>query len=133
MWLTSVKATVGVQDFRSLAVLLIKTFMKQNCKTMKTNNFLSALTGFMMLAAGIVATSCSTGDDGEDKMGYLDLPDASSGDFAPNGGASDHQNDNTPAGIVTAGEWNDLDHWAFWSRLMTDSTFSSRGSMASIQ
>ena len=123
MWLTSVKATVGVQDFRSLAVLLIKTFMKQNCKTMKTNNFLSALTGFMMLAAGIVATSCSTGDDGEDKMGYLDLPDASSGDFAPNGGASDHQNDNTPAGIVTAGEWNDLDHWAFWSRLMTDTVY----------
>ena len=27
------------------------------------------------------------------------------------------------AGVLTAGEWNDLEHWAFWSGLMTSKTF----------
>ena len=27
------------------------------------------------------------------------------------------------AGVLTAGEWNDLDHWDFWSGLMTSTTF----------
>ena len=27
------------------------------------------------------------------------------------------------AGVLTAGEWNDLDHWGFWSGLMTSDTF----------
>ena len=27
------------------------------------------------------------------------------------------------AGVLTAGEWNDLDHWDFWSNLMTSNTF----------
>ena len=31
-----------------------------------------------------------------------------------------NRNGNTQAGVVTAGEWCDLNHWAFWSRLMQD-------------
>ena len=27
------------------------------------------------------------------------------------------------AGVLTAGEWNDLDHWDFWSGLMTSNTY----------
>ena len=27
------------------------------------------------------------------------------------------------AGVLTAGEWNDLDHWGFWSGLMTSNEF----------
>ena len=27
------------------------------------------------------------------------------------------------AGVLTAGEWNDLDHWDFWSGLMTSNSF----------
>jgi len=29
------------------------------------------------------------------------------------------------AGVLTAGEWNDLDHWGFWSGLMTSESFGN--------
>jgi hypothetical protein len=29
------------------------------------------------------------------------------------------------AGVLTAGEWNDLDHWAFWSGLMTSEAYEN--------
>lgn len=36
------------------------------------------------------------------------------------------QNGNTQAGVVTAGEWNDLDHWDFWSKLMTGGAYADK-------
>lgn len=32
---------------------------------------------------------------------------------------------NGSAGVVTAGEWNDLNHWNFWGRLISDNSFSN--------
>ncbi len=31
---------------------------------------------------------------------------------------------NTSAGVLTAGEWNDLDHWDFWGKLFNDEDIS---------
>ena len=101
---------------------------------MKTNNYLSVLAGLMMLATGMVISSCATGGDGEEDSemssslaenaasfsGSSDGTgiDGTEGDakLGANGGS---QGGNTQAGIVTAGEWNDLSHWDFWSKLMT--------------
>ena len=37
---------------------------------------------------------------------------------------SGSENGNSSAGVVTAGEWRDLDHWVYWSQLMTGEEFS---------
>lgn len=31
---------------------------------------------------------------------------------------------NNQPGVITAGEWNDLDHWDFWNKIINDTTFS---------
>ena len=36
------------------------------------------------------------------------------------GGSSSNGEGQGEAGVVTAGEWRDLDHWLFWSQLMTE-------------
>ena len=48
------------------------------------------------------------------------------GGAVPGDSGSGEGNGNTSAGIVTAGEWRDLDHWAFWSGLMTGEEFSDK-------
>ena len=100
---------------------------------MKTNKFFSALTSIMLLAVGTVVTSCSTGDDGNYDGYYSlegDISDESYAMSGEKGGASygigGDQSGNTQAGVVTAGEWNDLDHWAFWSALMAGQVFSDK-------
>ena len=42
------------------------------------------------------------------------MPEAPGADSAP-----DEGNGNSMAGVVTAGEWNDLDNWGFWNELMS--------------
>ena len=82
----------------------------------------------LMIVMGVV-TSCSEGDDSGlfpgryDKDGSYELS-GETGDiagFIPGGdtpGEGSEENGNTQAGVVTAGEWCDLTHWAFWSGLM---------------
>lgn len=50
----------------------------------------------------------------EDSKGSTDLSGLTSG-TSNTGNGSQPQ-----AGVITAGEWNDLDHWDFWSELMND-------------
>ena len=80
--------------------------------------------------AGMLIAGCSS-----EALGYRDyaLPgegyyaeDAAVGDVGGGGGGGGESggNGNTSAGIVTAGEWRDLDHWSFWSSLMTGEEFS---------
>ena len=45
---------------------------------------------------------------------------------APGGSSSAGQGGNTQAGVVTAGEWNDLGNWAFWANLMQSEDFSDK-------
>lgn len=81
---------------------------------MKATYFLAALTA-------VIFTSCDAGHFG------TMAPDDSGGDrgdaelMGPSGGDSDDSagNDgNSLAGVVTAGEWNDLENWGFWNSLM---------------
>mgnify|MGYP002623588176 CR=1 FL=1 len=96
---------------------------------MKKNLF-RLFTAMTLLAGAVMTSSCGT--DGYDadvtdseaaKNAYDSAmaTDASEGDIAPGGGK---ENGNSMAGIVTAGEWNDLIHWPFWSKLMLGEEFS---------
>jgi hypothetical protein len=62
--------------------------------------------------AALFIASCSKSD-----MSLGDYPTAGApetdSDSDPDGGG------NSMAGIVTAGEWNDLDNWGFWNELMS--------------
>ncbi|HWC52146.1 MAG TPA: vWA domain-containing protein, partial [Chitinophagaceae bacterium] len=40
------------------------------------------------------------------------------------GGTGPGGSGNNQPGVVTAGEWNDLDHWDFWKKIINDTTFS---------
>ena len=67
----------------------------------------------LMAAAALLAVSCERGSarlDGMAKDGEMSF----SGGRTPGG----NQGGGSLAGLVTAGEWNDLAHWPFWSNLM---------------
>lgn len=65
--------------------------------------------------AALFITSCSAGDYD------LDF----SGPGGPDGGQSGIEGPS--AGVVTAGEWCDLDNWCFWSNLMLDEQSEYKG------
>ena len=78
-------------------------------------------------AVAAMAFSCTAADDfWKAADGYLGGRDAYTADdlegapTAPGGGESGEEggNENTNAGMLTAGEWNDLDNWQFWGDLM---------------
>lgn len=91
-------------------------------------NFLRSLAPF---AAGILLAGCSAmvyekdgglfGDGGRYGESYAEDSPGVVG-----GGDGGSGNGNTQAGIVTAGEWRDLDHWQFWSGLMTGEEYSGK-------
>ena len=97
-------------------------------KTMNTKKHLSRLTGIVMVLASTFAASCSVGDGGDDFTGPYDWPLTDSALGADVGGGEPGPNDNgnSHAGIVTAGEWCDLQNWTFWSQLMLDSAFADK-------
>ena len=83
----------------------------------------------VLFVAGLLIAGCSAKDLGfwdDDYPGkdgrYYEADIAGEGGGA--GGGEEPGNGNSTAGIVTAGEWRDLDHWAFWSSLMTGEEFS---------
>ena len=80
------------------------------------------MAGMLLLAATTLCTSCDTLDGGEDDAfdSYAPATDSALPDGTGGEGG------NTQAGIVTAGEWNDLAHWPFWSGLMTDSLYGAK-------
>ena len=84
---------------------------------MKTKKeHLKWLAGAMMLAGTVLTTACDVGDGetGFEPGDYEMYGSAGEGGTGSgNGGGG-----NTAAGIVTAGEWNDLHNWPFWSALM---------------
>ena len=75
---------------------------------MKTLRLLSVI-------AALFTVSCSIDMhepmDGKYESGMMDAPGS---DFDPDGNGG-----NSLAGVVTAGEWNDLDNWGFWNDLMS--------------
>lgn len=99
---------------------------------MKAKNHSLRYAGISLLAALFVISSCSKSDSdfdmGEPPYGldYITSDGFSKNGPSDNGPGGNHGN--TQAGIVTAGEWNDLTHWDFWSKLMTGDSFSEKSS-----
>lgn len=68
---------------------------------------------YLMAAAALLAVSCNRGSSrmegaGKDADAY----------FSGGRDMGGNQGGGSLAGLVTAGEWNDLAHWPFWSNLM---------------
>ena len=82
---------------------------------MKATRLLAVVTAFIFTAceAGYFDTMAPGGAEGE--RGDSEM-------MGPDGGESDDSegdNGNSLAGVVTAGEWNDLENWGFWNNLMS--------------
>jgi len=77
------------------------------------------------MMAAVCLFSCEKGGDSSEKAS------APTGDFLAGAGGSSGSNGNasnpgqvTPkAGLITAGEWNDLSHWDFWQSLQDKDVF----------
>ncbi|MGB0850609.1 MAG: vWA domain-containing protein [Bacteroidia bacterium] len=74
------------------------------------------LTQFLFLFLIIFIGACTEGDD-------ISPSAESSGDRAS--GESSGNGSQGQAGLITAGEWNDLIHWDFWNELLDGQSFSS--------
>ena len=65
--------------------------------------------------------SCAKGEFGIGRYG--DVMESGVGGFGMSGfGGQGHHHEGA-AGVLTAGEWNDLSHWDFWSGLMGSQSF----------
>ena len=84
---------------------------------MKTDRI---LTFALSVVAAMLMVSCEadlkmpTSGDMMESDGDFARPESPDGSDDSEGGSG-----NTQAGIVTAGEWNDLDNWGFWNDLMS--------------
>ncbi len=87
-------------------------------------------------SAVMLAASCSmdgVADFSKSDGGYYDLSgeavgDGGYGEAAGEPSGNGEGGGNSQAGRITAGEWNDLDHWDFWGQLMTGEDFAQYSS-----
>lgn len=79
---------------------------------MKATHLLAVVTAFIF-------TACEAGYF--DTMAPGDSLKGEADTMSPEGGEADGSegNGNSLAGVVTAGEWNDLENWGFWNNLMS--------------
>ena len=82
---------------------------------MKVTRLLAVVTAFIFTAceAGYFDTMAPGGAEGERGDSEMMGPDGGES------GDSEGDNGNSLAGVVTAGEWNDLENWGFWNELMS--------------
>lgn len=82
---------------------------------MKATRLLAVVTAFIFTAceAGYFDTMAPGGAEGERGDSEMMGPDGGES------GDSEGDNGNSLAGVVTAGEWNDLENWGFWNNLMS--------------
>ena len=82
---------------------------------MKATHLLAVVTAFIFTAceAGYFDTMAPGGAEGERGDSEMMGPDGGES------GDSEGDNGNSLAGVVTAGEWNDLENWGFWNNLMS--------------
>lgn len=85
-----------------------------------------------LLFAALLLGACAS-KDGEiaslDGKGGDTTYEFAGGDGGAGGGSGEgDSNIQHQAGVVTAGEWRDLDNWAFWSNLMTNTQADQEGS-----
>ena len=95
---------------------------------MNTKNLFCFFTGIALLASTTLISSCDKEHDGD----FTDLSIRKSGDestfdaIGDDGTGKGTGNGNSQAGVVTAGEWSDLVHWPFWSKLMLGDNFTDK-------
>lgn len=61
------------------------------------------------------------GCEADSGSGSVESSVDSSAETSDSSGNGDGQDN---AGLITAGEWNDLDHWSFWNDLLNEETFN---------
>ena len=94
---------------------------------MKTKKLFHMACSMLLLAGAASISACSTDDYSDDFSGLDSAYSFSSGESGPDtGNGNDSTQVNTQAGIVTAGEWSDLNHWPFWSKLMLSNDFAEK-------
>ena len=98
---------------------------------MEKKKLMTMVASLMVLAAMCSLGACSTsGDEGEPSMYSLDDEYSSDDKYAyeseDDGDGGGTEGGNTSAGVVTAGEWNDLSHWPFWSGLMLGEDYGDK-------
>ena len=78
------------------------------------NEWIMKLARLLPLLSALVLVSCSYGDMKTDGF----LSDSMAPEMDGDSPEEDGNGGNSLAGVVTAGEWNDLDNWDFWNGLM---------------
>ncbi len=79
-------------------------------------------THLLAILAAVMFTACENGDFGAMAPGDYEGERGDAEMMGPEGGESgdsEGDNGNSLAGVVTAGEWNDLENWGFWNALMS--------------
>lgn len=82
---------------------------------MKVTRLLAVLTAVIFTACEADYFGTMAPGDYEDGRGDSEMM----GPEGDESGESEGDNGNSLAGVVTAGEWNDLDNWGFWNKLMS--------------
>ena len=100
---------------------------------MNIKNKILSHVGISMLTVVIALASCSRSEEDSEPVipghnGFTSLAynGESKGDSEGPGISEGSQPGNTQAGVVTAGEWRDLTHWTFWSKLMLGNDYSDK-------
>lgn len=86
-----------------------------------------------LLMAGLASLCMSCSDNSDDCCGDMAgatefsgdaiAKDGFSGEAPGEGDAESEQGNQTYSGLLTAGEWNDLDNWKFWTDLLNENEF----------
>ena len=78
---------------------------------------------FPFIALLFLAVGCSdesrVSSPGLESLGDFDSSSSSGSSVTTGGNASEENN----SGLITAGEWNDLENWDFWTEIQMDSAF----------
>lgn len=69
----------------------------------------------------LILSSCNDGFTSGDDFLYAEASSSSDGGGSPNGGGQGNN-----SGLITAGEWNDLNNWNFWNDLLNNETYSNK-------
>ena len=77
---------------------------------------MNKISPIFILSLLFVLWSCSV----ESPLGMAEAADSGAGEEGSGSG------NNTQAGLITAGEWNDLDNWDFWNGLMNGQDHSGK-------
>jgi hypothetical protein len=83
---------------------------------------------YFVILSLFILTSCSDGADDFDASpesdGCASCDGVSDASADAGGGGQDGSPPGDGSGLITAGEWNDLENWDFWESLMTNKNYS---------